>query len=471
LAHTDKDDWLGALDRRILGWLWRPGRPRGGLGKLGNRVLQVAYLSVRSSQEDRLAFQAGALTFITLLGLVPALAISFALAKGLGFSNALQQILINNEFTASQTEIFKYIIRYVENTQVGTLGVVGFILLLAALILALSNMEQVFNRIWEVSAERPWLRKVTDYLSVLVICPLFMLAATGAWAGFLSHERVRWLLDVAYVGQLAQWGLSMGPLVLLAAAFIFFYLFLPNTRVPLLSALLAGVTAAGLWWAVQSVYIAFQVGVARYNAIYGGFASLPLFMIWLHVSWTVVLYGAELAHAHYVCRHGPLPNFLACSLRPIEREQLALSLMFRVGLRFYRGDTALTMKQLSREMAAPAGEVQKVTEELQAAGLLAETAPGDPLLPGRSLETIAVADVLEAVHGAKLGGEGGREESVSAALAELVGRAVAASREAVAGISLLELIKKVPASQENLPGGAATAGEPDFCVKGFSPKL
>ena len=468
MTQTDKEDWLGAVDRRILGWLWRPGRPRGGPGKLGNRVLQVAYLSVRSSHEDRLPFQAGALTFITLLGLVPALAISFALAKGLGFSHALQQILINNEFTAGQTEVFKYIIRYVENTQVGTLGVVGFILLLAALILTLSNMEQVFNRIWEVSAERPWLRKVTDYLSVLVICPLFILAATGVWAGFLSHEMVRWLLDVAYVGRLAQWGLSMGPFVLLAAAFVFFYLFLPNTKVPLLSALLAGVITAGLWWAVQSIYIVFQVGVARYNAIYGGFASLPLFMIWLHVSWTVMLYGAELAHAHHVCRHGPLPGFLACPLRPIEREELALSLMFKVGLRFYRGEHALGVKQLSRELAAPAGEVQKAAEDLQNAGLVAETVPGGPILPGRSLETIAVADILEAVHGFRLGKEGGPEESAGAALAELLGKAVAAGRSAVAGVSLLELVKKFPASREASTGGGAESEEPDFCIKGFS---
>lgn len=467
MAKTNTDDWLSRLDQRILGWVWRPGRARQGPAKWGNSVLQVAYLSLRSSYKDRLPFQANALTFITLLGLVPALAISFSLAKGLGFSNALKRVVINNEFTASQTEIFQYIIRYVDNTQVGTLGVVGFVLLIATLILALSNMEQVFNRIWEVSSERSWLRKVTDYLSVLVICPLFMVAATGAWAGFLSHEMVRWLLDVAVVGKLAQWGLSMGPFVLLAAAFVFFYLFLPNTSVPLGSAVVAGVIASGLWWGVQSLYIAFQVGVARYNAIYGGFASLPLFMIWMHVSWTVMLYGAELARAHHICRHGPLPSFLSCPLRPIQQEALALHLMYLAGLRFHRGLPPRSLDGLAHDLQVPRVQVQSAVSALETVGLVAEVGEHGLVQPGRSLGTIAVADIFEAVHGIHQPAVTGYVSAGNQILDDLLAKAASAGREALGQTNLLQLVEKADPKE---PLSRPSLAEQPVCVMDFSQK-
>ena len=281
----------------------------------------------------------------------------------------------------------------------GALGFVGLALLILTIILALSNVEATFNRIWEVPADRPWLRKISDYIAVLVICPLFVLAASASWAAFSSHNVVQWLLDMAVVGLLAKWLMGLGPLFLLAAGFSFFYLFLPNTRVPLLSAVVGGIIAAALWWLVQSLYILFQIGVARYNAIYGGFAVLPLFMIWIHVSWMMVLLGAELCHAHYTCRLGAPRHLLEHGLSPDQREMLAFTLMRRLAQGFHQGLPPAGGAELARELTAPRREVARTLKVLLKAKLLVTAGDNGGVLPGRALDTITLADIWKAVRG------------------------------------------------------------------------
>jgi membrane protein len=439
LAKNKDKDWLADLDRRIMTWLWRPERPKEGPGSWGNLTLQMFYLAGRNSMADRIPFQANALTFITLLALVPTLAISFSVAKGLGFSQTLQKALIDNEFITGQREVFQQILGYVQNTQVGTLGAVGLVALVVALIFTISTMEETFNRIWDVPAQRSWPRKFTDYLSVLIICPLLILGATGAWAAFASHELVRWVFDVPVIGGASEYIPSIGPWLLLFAAFAFIYLFLPNTKVPWASALVAGLVAAALWYLVQHIYIVFQVGVARYNAIYGGFASLPLFMIWMQVSWTVVLFGAELARAHYVCRFGPLPRIVTRKLSPQQREHLALTIMLRAARRFHSGEPPYSQAELAQELDVMQREVKQVVDSLEQAGLVNEVGLEGLVQPARSLDVISLQDVVDAVRGPgsdKLPDPGLAGE---AKLRELLTSAADQERNVLAQTSLLEL--------------------------------
>ncbi len=398
MAPEREGDWLDALDRRLLGWFWRSPR-RGGLAGLGQGLLRVVHLSLRNSWTDRVPFSANALTFITLLGMVPALAISFSLAKGLRFATPRREYLLHNEFLVSQREVLERLVEYVERTSVGTLGMVGLAVLVATLVFTLSTVEDVFNRIWEARESRGLLRRVTDYVAVLVICPILVMAASASWAAFSSHGFVQWLLQMEVVGEVAQLGMGLGPFVLLVAAFVFLYLFLPNTRVPFFSALLAGAVAGGLWWLVQTVYIVFQVGVTRYNAIYGGFASLPLFMVWLQVSWMVLLYGAELARAHHVCRHGPPPAAALPPFTPAQREALGLLVYLRVARAFSRGEAPLTSGGLARGLGMPRREIHRALAKLRAAGLVSRVG-ADGVLPARSLEGVSLALVWEALRGA-----------------------------------------------------------------------
>ncbi len=453
-----EDDWLHALDRYMTRRFWRTDPPQRGPAAWAEALVQVIYVSLRNSLRHRLPFQANALTFISLLALVPALAISFSVAKGLGFSSPLRDFLLHNEFVAGQQEVLQRIVGYVENTQVGTLGAVGLVALVLTLVLTISSVEETFNRIWQVPAQRNWLRKFTDYLSVLVICPLLVLGATGAWAAFSSHDLVRWVMGVSVVGEVFSWVPALGPWLMLSAAFVFIYIFLPNTRIPFSSAIISGVVASFLWYLVQSLYIYFQIGVARYNAIYGGFASLPLFMIWMQVSWMVLLFGAELAHAHHVVRHGPLPRFLSPPLTPAQYEALALSVMFRMARRFLRGGPAWSQELMAQALAVPEDDLLSVVCLLEEAGLVAEVTREGLLQPARSLAAITPAQVLAAVRGdGQAGAPAGQWEVGEARVRELLERALSQGREELSGVSLLELAQAAEAEDAAVGQGSAAA--------------
>jgi membrane protein len=423
-----------------LAWFWRPERPRRGPSGWGWLALQSFYLALRGAYLDRLPFQASAITFMSLLSLVPALAISFSLAKGLGYADQLEKFLLNSEFTASQAEIFQQIIGYVQRTQVGTLGVIGVVVLVATLVVTLSSVEETFNRVWEVRVQRGWVRRFTDYLSVLVVVPLVVLATTTIWAAVSSLELVQWFRGLALIGPVATWGMGLGPLLMLTAAFMFIYLFLPNTSIPFWSAALGGAVAAAMWWGAQSLYLYFQIGVARYNAIYGGFALLPLFFIWLQVSWMVLLFGNELAHAHHICRRGRLPRAVLPRLREAQREVLGLRLMHLVAWRFHQGGRPATLTELATELGAPFKEVRRLALDLGEAEILSRPDPGERVQPARSLASLKVEDVLAALRGEAAAPAEPDLAGADEAVAGLLRRARAARREAVGELTLLDLV-------------------------------
>lgn len=408
---------LGFWDR-ARAWLWDASRGSGRWRGAGVRALRVAWLSIENALGNRLPFQASALTFVTLLGMVPALALVFALAKGFGFAETLRGLLVEN-LSDYQREILERVLEYVENTRVGTLGAVGLVLLLGTTVTTIASVEDTFNHVWHVREQRAWSRRVTNYLSILVVVPLLVVAAAATWAGLSSNAALAWLQEVAVIGDLTRVGLRLVPVLALCAAFSFLYTYLPNTRVPVRSALVAGLTGAVLWWAMQTIYIGFQVGVAKYNAIYGGFASLPLFLAWLQVSWTIVLFGAEVAHAHHLNRTGYRPAILAKVPTPYEREGLALRLMECVAGRFDRGEPAPVAAEVAQDLGLDPGEVEALAAPLLDRGLLAEDGEGGGLRPGRSLDHVTLGDVVAAVHGEAPGARGpGRTLALLAAAEE-----------------------------------------------------
>jgi membrane protein len=266
------------------------------------------------------------------------------------------------------------------------------------------------------------------------------MASAAIWSGFSTHAVVRWFLGLAVLGPMAETGLSLGPFLLLTAAFVFMYLFLPNTSVPFWSALLAGLVAAGLWWGVQSLYIYFQVGVARYNAIYGGFALLPLFFVWVQVSWMVLLFGNELTHAHSLCRRGPLPRVVAPRLTLAQREDLGLRLMHLVALRFHQGEPPWSLTALATELDAPLRDIHRLAEDLSQAELLSRPDQDERVQPARSLATLRVEDVLAALRGEEAAAADPEPATADEAVGELLRRARSARREAVGGLTMLDLV-------------------------------
>nr|WP_245168276.1 YhjD/YihY/BrkB family envelope integrity protein [Desulfobaculum xiamenense] len=246
---------------------------------------------------DQCLLRASALAYTTVLSLVPLLAVAFSISKGFGIQNSqfIREMLM--QATAGNPDVVEAIIGYINNTNVGTLGVAGVALLFMTVISLLGNIEASFNSIFGVKAQRNLWRKFSDYLAVTMVCPLLILVAISSTASLQNNEIVQRILGVSVLSALYLAALKLLPYVTTWLALLFIYVFIPNTRVRLTSALGGAILAGSLWQIVQAGYIRYQAVSTNYNAIYGSFAQVPLFLIWMFISWTIVLLGAEICFA------------------------------------------------------------------------------------------------------------------------------------------------------------------------------
>lgn len=282
-------------------WRIRVREARGFRGKCV-RLLRIFLLSFKQFTSDMCAFRASALTFFSLLSIVPVLAMSFGIAKGFGLDKLLREKLIEN--MQGQQEIFNRMISFaenlLENTRGGVVAGVGLALLFWSVIQVLGNIEASFNDIWGIKKQRSWGRKFTDYLSLMLIAPVFYVVASSATV-FAASQITMLTQKMAFLGPvvpLILMGLKILPYFVFWGLLTYLYIAMPNGKIHFKSALLGGIVAGTLYQIVQGIYIRFQIGVSNAGAIYGSFAALPLFLIWLQMSWRIVLYGAELAFSH-----------------------------------------------------------------------------------------------------------------------------------------------------------------------------
>lgn len=266
------------------------------------RLLRIFLLSFSQFSSDMCSLRAAALTFFSLLSIVPVLAMSFGIAKGFGLDKLLREKLLEN--MQGQQEVLNRIITFAEtmldNTKGGLVAGVGVALLLWSVIQVLGNIESSFNGIWGIKKERTLGRKFTDYLSLMLVAPVLYIIATSATV-FAASQVVAITQKLAFLGAvvpLIMMGLKLISFLLFGGLLTYLYIAMPNGKVHFKSALLGGVVAGILYQVVQWVYIRFQIGASSAGAIYGSFAALPLFLIWLQTSWRIVLYGAELAFSH-----------------------------------------------------------------------------------------------------------------------------------------------------------------------------
>lgn len=265
------------------------------------RQLRIILLAVRGFDEDRCLLRASALTFYCMLSIVPVLAMAFGFAKGFGLEKILEKQLLEN--FPGHEEIIDMVIELAQSvlqeTQGGIIAGIGLLILFWMVVKVIGNIEESFNEIWGVKEGRGLGRKLTDYLSVMVICPILLVmsgSATVLVATELTVLTERYAPIIPF-SELIFSGLKLISWSVIWILFTFVYMYIPNTRVTIPSALLGGVVAGSIYLIVQWIYIFFQVGVSKYGAIYGSFAALPLFIVWLQMSWLVVLLGAEIAFA------------------------------------------------------------------------------------------------------------------------------------------------------------------------------
>lgn len=361
-------------------------------------VARRAYAVGRELMEGQLTMRAASLVYSTLLALVPLLAVSFSLLKAFGVHNELEPFLLQllTPLGPAAAEISNRLIGFVGNLKVGVLGALSTGLLLVTVFLLMQKIEAAFNYTWHVREVRRPTKRFSDYFSVIIIVPFLAFAALGAMASVTSTTVMQALMEVEPLAAIIELATKLVPYLLIVIAFTFLYIFLPNTKVRLGPALV-GAAIAGLLWQMSGwAFGAFVVNSGKYTAIYSAFASLILFIIWVFLSWLILLVGASIAfyqqHPEHLVAH---PRHVALSNRL--KEHLALCIMYLVGRAHYQDGEALRMEALAPQLRAPAEGLVGVLEALENAGLLRRTQDG-AYLPGRPLETTQVRAVLDAVR-------------------------------------------------------------------------
>lgn len=339
------------------------------------KYLRIALVAMRGCGQDNIALRASALTFFSLLSIVPVLAVAFGIAKGFGFENMLQEQLM--ERIPNQGEVLGQMIEFsrnlLDNTKGGLVAGIGVAILFWSVIKVLGNIERSFNDIWGIKAHRSLARKFSDYLSVVLLCPI-LLVVSGSITVFISTQIQSLAVKYVFLSHFQPLIVCLLKLLsfgIIWSLFTFIYIFMPNTRVRFSSGLIAGLVAGILYQAVQWMYLTFQVGVAKYNAIYGTFAALPLFLIWLQTSWLIVLSGAEVSFAHQnVELYEFEPDCLQVSYS--FKKLLTLQVMHLLVKHFSEGGLPYTAAEISHHLDIPIRLARQIIFELTEADLIAE---------------------------------------------------------------------------------------------------
>lgn len=428
------NEWIDRARRFVDVEMWRPDAPA------PIRFLQLAWVIAEGFTRDQLLLRSHSLTYITMLSLIPLLALALSLVGMLGLRERVAGELYSRAATFGP-DIERTLRELIENFDFGSLGAVGGSVLLATTILTVGNVERSFNHIWGIQRQRPWVRRVPDYLAVLLIAPVVLGVALSLGTTLQSPAAVQFLYRIPGFETLYASGLQQLPTLLFMLGFAFLYWFLPNTQVRGLSALLGGAVAGLLFLGLLWGYVTFSVGAARLGAIFGSLAQLPFFLIFVYMGWAVVLLGAEVAFAHQnleLYRR----DVRGVPLGPASRERIGLAVALRVAGRFREGG-AWTDDELADELQVPVRVVRGVLSELDAAGIVAvrdELERGAAWQLGRPAEAIAVADVLAALRGERTGevGEGPLAKAVDETIAALDDR----QRELSEHRSLADLLER-----------------------------
>ncbi|MGB3466677.1 MAG: YihY/virulence factor BrkB family protein [Cyclobacteriaceae bacterium] len=335
---------------------------------------KILLIATKSFIADKCAIKSSALTYFSLLSIVPVLAIAFAIAKAFNLDKFLKDQI--NLLFANQQSILEQSWTYADNmlkqTSGGLLAGISLVILLYTVINLLTNIESIFNDIWEIKKGRKLNRKLTDYLSIMLAGPVLIILSSGL-NGFITTQLEYYsdTVQVVDIKPVVRMFIRLIPFTLFCMLFTLMYVIMPNTRVRIKPAFIAGAISAMLYTIAQWGYFEFQVGVSRFNAIYAGFAALPLFLIWLQISWMIILFGAELTFA--------IQNVNTWEYNPEKlkmsqyfKKKMALIIVSLAAKQFESAKEPFTAYELSEKIEAPLRYVKEVLRELVETDVLSE---------------------------------------------------------------------------------------------------
>ena len=410
-----------------------------GLQRVGVQILRLVWAAATEFSNRLLDARAAGLVYTTLLSFVPFLAVTFSVLKAFGVHQMIEPVLkqVLEPLGPKGVEITNQVIGFVNNVEVGVLGIVGIGGLLYTTYSLIDKIETTFNAIWRVRQGRSWGRKFTDYLSVVLVGPVLVMTAFGLLASVQSNALVQRVLELQPFGYVAVWAAYFMPFVLLSGLFTFLYKFVPNTYVRFTSALVGGVTAAVLWWIAGEAFAAFVTASANYSAIYSGFAILILFLLWLYIGWVIILVGAQVAFFHqYPAAY--LTQFLWADRSYAFRERLALVLLVDITRRYLQGKPPSQPSELACELDVPVSVVEEQVDDLVRYGILCRMVQPEGVGLVKPPELIPVAEVLEMIRDGVPIGAGLRSDA-SDEVDRVLERRDRAVKEALAGITLRSL--------------------------------
>jgi membrane protein len=337
------------------------------------------------------------LVYSTLLSIVPVLAISFSVLKAFGVHNEVVEPFLTKFLAplgSKGEEITIQIIGFVENMNVGVLGSLGLAMLIYTVVSVIQKIEASFNFIWRIKKARSLARRFSDYVSVIIIGPVLIFSAIGLTASFMSNTIVQRIVSIEPFGTVFYFFAEKTPYLIVCAAFIFLYIFIPNTRVKFKSALVAGLLAGILWETAGWAFALFVVTSTKYAAVYSGFAILLMFMIWLYVSWLILLVGAQISFYHQY------PYFLDAKNEVLDishrlKEKLTFLIMYFIAYNFHNNKKPWTLDALVAHLELPVDSVHDIIINLEKNSFLLETGDDPPaFIPARELETISLRELM-----------------------------------------------------------------------------
>ena len=367
------------------------------------RLLRVLYTLVHELGDGQLNLRAMSLVYTTLLALVPLLAVSFSVLKAFEVHNQLDAVLLSvfAPLGDSGAELTHQIINFVDNMKVGVLGSLGLGLLFYTVIAMVQKVERAFNYTWRVSESRGVGERISDYVSVLVVGPVLVFTAVGLTATITGTDVFQRVAGIEPFGFAINTLTRVMPFLLVTAAFVFVYVFIPNTKVQFRAALTGGAAAGILWETTGWLFASFVVKSSQYTAIYSGFAILIFFMIWIYLSWLILLVGASVA---FYTQH---PEYLGVQQRSLRlsnrlRERVALQVVYLIGRAFYANEPGWTLIGLAKRFDVPSEPLRAILDALETNGLVGQTRDDPPrFLPARALDGVTVKEVLDMVRSAE----------------------------------------------------------------------
>ena len=394
---------LNDILRYLTTDIWRiPSEANQGVRHLLIETFKKLYLAVRFFIDKDVMAAASALTYSTMLAIVPILAVVFAIARGFGFNKYIEEWFLNTLSSQPQAAdvIVGFVNSYLVHTHSGVILGIGLVFMLWTVIMLIHNIETTFNQIWQVSRQRPWSRKLTDYVAFFFFAPIVIILTSGLtiFLTTMAKQTEGYML----MGPVLRFFIALMPYVVMSAVFVMLYVFMPNTRVKVRHALVPGILAGVAMQLLQYFYIHGQMLLSGYNAIYGSFAALPLFMLWVQLSWTICLFGAELT---YTSQNLGEYAFLAVPDEISHRYRLLLStvLMSKICERKDQEQPAYTAFQLKMVTGLPIRIVSDLLHDMVDAGLLnayysdidSEEAVYTPAVPIDHLTVGTIVDRLE----------------------------------------------------------------------------